>query len=87
MFEVEWGKQSSTLDKEGDVINESDYITKINEIKNIKKNFVGDIDQSTPIFSAKKINGKRAYELDKTVLKFQLKKVKKKNIWPKNLGS
>ena len=78
LFEVEWGKQTSTLDTEGDVINESDYIPTINEIKNIKKNFVGDIDQSPPIFSAKKINGKRAYELARAGLKFQLKKVKKK---------
>ena len=78
-FEVKWGEQTNTYDQEGEVINRSNYIPEIKEILNIKNNFIGEIQQSPPIFSAKKINGVRAYEMARKGIKFELKKIKKKN--------
>jgi len=43
---------------------ESSFI-KINDIENIKDDFVGTINQMPPKYSAKRISGKRAYELAK----------------------
>lgn len=78
LFDVKWGEQRDTFDIEGNVINKSKYIPKFEEIKKAKNKFIGEIDQRPPDFSAKKINGKRAYELARNGTKFELKKSKKK---------
>ena len=78
LFDVKWGEQRDTFDIEGNVINKSKYIPIFEEIKKAKNKFVGEIDQRPPDFSAKKINGKRAYELARNGTKFELKKSKKK---------
>lgn len=61
---IYFGKTTDTLDPTGKVIKEKeikdlniDVIEKI-----IKKNFLGKIKQTPPIYSAKKIMGKKAYE-------------------------
>ncbi|HOG38399.1 MAG TPA: tRNA pseudouridine(55) synthase TruB [bacterium] len=75
---IEFGKISNTYDTEGNI-----KITKvykkptINEIKNIiDKKFIGEILQTPPMFSAKKINGKNAYELARKGEKLKIKPVK-----------
>ena len=78
LFDVEWGEQRDTFDIEGVVINKSKYIPNFEEIIEAKNKFIGEIDQIPPNFSAKKINGKRAYELARKGNKFELKKSKKK---------
>ena len=78
LFDVKWGEQRDTFDIEGNVINKSKYIPNFEEIIEVKKKFIGEIDQRPPDFSAKKINGKRAYELARNGKKFELKKLKKK---------
>lgn len=78
LFDVKWGEQRDTFDIEGNVINKSKYIPKFEEIKKANNKFIGEIDQRPPDFSAKKINGKRAYELARNGTKFELKKSKKK---------
>lgn len=78
LFDVEWGEQRDTFDIEGVVINKSKYIPNFEEIIEAKNNFIGEIDQIPPNFSAKKINGKRAYELARNGNEFELKKSKKK---------
>ena len=78
LFDVKWGEQRDTFDFEGNVINRSKNIPKLEEIKEAKNKFIGEIDQRPPDFSAKKINGKRAYELARNGIKFELKKLKKK---------
>ena len=77
LFDVKWGEQRDTLDIEGIVINKSKYIPNFEEIIDAKNKFIGEIDQMPPDFSAKKINGKRAYELARNGKKFELKKSKK----------
>ena len=78
LFDVKWGEQRDTFDIEGIVINKSKYIPNFEKIIEAKNKFIGEIDQIPPDFSAKKINGKRAYELARNGKKFELKKLKKK---------
>jgi len=57
------GKATDTYDTEGSIINSSDYIPKIDEIENAVGHFQNEISQIPPMFSAKKVNGKKLYEL------------------------
>ena len=78
LFDVKWGEQRDTFDIEGNVIKKSKHIPKLEEIIAVKNKFIGEIDQRPPDFSAKKINGKRAYELARKGINFELKSSKKK---------
>lgn len=62
-FQITWGEQRTTDDAEGAVIITNPYRPSIGEIKAILHQFIGLIDQQPPLFSALKINGKRAYDL------------------------
>lgn len=57
------GFVSKTYDAEGPISYFSDKIPIQEEIEQCIKSFIGQIEQYPPIFSAKKINGKRSYEL------------------------
>ena len=73
-FFINWGKETDTCDKEGKVIQETNIRPKIDEIKlTIKKYFMGNVDQTPPIFSAVKVDGKRAYQLARKNLQFEIK--------------
>ncbi|VEU68315.1 tRNA pseudouridine(55) synthase TruB [Mycoplasmopsis pulmonis] len=56
------GLQSQSFDSQGKIINSSNLKVDNLTIEKTIKNFVGPFVQIPPIFSAKKINGKRAYE-------------------------
>ena len=75
-FEAVWGKETSTLDAEGEIIHSSSIIPKQEDIQNILKSFVGVINQVPPKFSAKKIKGVRCYNLARNNLPFDLKSQK-----------
>lgn len=60
-FTVQWGRQTNTDDAEGTVINSSDDRPTRSEIEEILPQFIGEIEQVPPAFSAIKIDGKRAY--------------------------
>jgi len=78
-FEVLWGEQTDTLDSEGRIINSNEIIPLKDKIlKKINKKFIGEIVQDPPIYSAKKINGKRSYELAREGIQPKLKKINKK---------
>lgn len=62
-FNITFGEERTTADAEGEVIKTSNIIPTENEIKNILNNFIGEIQQTPPIYSAIKVNGKRAYDL------------------------
>lgn len=62
-FNITFGEERTTADAEGKVIKTSNIIPTENEIKNILNNFIGEIQQTPPIYSAIKVNGKRAYDL------------------------
>lgn len=69
------GKISKTYDSEGPIINLSSYVPTLEEVKQTLLSFVGNIKQKPPIFSAKKINGKKAYEFARENVEVELKEI------------
>lgn len=63
IFSIKFGNETDTLDRDGVIIRSNGRIPKLEEISVIIPNFVGDIEQIPPAFSAIKINGVRAYKL------------------------
>lgn len=61
--ELKLGFTSSTGDPEGEIVACSDKIPDENEIKEAVDEFIGEISQTVPKFSAVKINGQRAYKM------------------------
>ncbi|UZD90962.1 tRNA pseudouridine(55) synthase TruB [Cognatishimia activa] len=62
-FTARLGQATNTDDAEGEVIAQSDQRPSDDEIKAALGQFVGDIQQVPPKFSAVKIDGQRAYKL------------------------
>lgn len=62
-FEITWGIKTDTEDLEGKIIEKNSNLPNADEIQKALKHFSGEIDQVPPIYSACKINGKRAYAL------------------------
>lgn len=60
---IRLGQKSSTGDPEGELTTISDKIPTLDEVNAAISQFVGDIQQRPPIYSAIKINGERAYKL------------------------
>lgn len=73
---IEFGRVSTTYDGDG-VISKYE-IRKIqkNDFESVLKNFIGEISQMPPQFSAKRINGRRAYDLARRGEHAALKPVK-----------
>ena len=58
------GKTSTTGDPEGEIIEQNtEKVPTLEEVKAVVNQFVGQIMQTVPVFSAVKINGQRAYQL------------------------
>ncbi|MBL6595680.1 MAG: tRNA pseudouridine(55) synthase TruB [Candidatus Puniceispirillum sp.] len=62
-FELAWGSETSTDDTEGEVTRQSDHRPDDAAIDTALVKFQGDIEQVPPVYSAIKVDGKRAYEL------------------------
>ncbi len=62
-FTVQWGVETSTDDAEGEAVNTSDKRPTSAQIEAVLAQFIGQIDQVPPKFSAIKVNGQRAYKL------------------------
>ncbi len=62
-FELSWGANTMTQDAEGEITETSDNRPAEAEILAALPQFIGDIEQVPPKFSAIKIDGKRAYDL------------------------
>ena len=62
-FTVRWGQETNTDDAEGDVVERSDKRPARSDIEAILPEFVGEISQRPPAFSAIKVEGNRAYDL------------------------
>jgi len=65
LFEVTWGEERNTDDVEGEVIQTSNTRPTQSDIEKIIPNFIGEIEQVPPKFSAIKIDGQRAYKLSR----------------------
>ncbi len=71
--EFTFGYSTDTLDADGQVENRCDIIPTLEQIEAILPEFTGEIEQMPPKYSAKKINGKKAYDLARSGKEFELK--------------
>ncbi|MEM7472808.1 MAG: tRNA pseudouridine(55) synthase TruB [Pseudomonadota bacterium] len=62
-FTVRLGQSTNTDDLEGEVVQSSDLRPNDDEITAVLPDFIGDIMQVPPQFSAVKVDGKRAYAI------------------------
>lgn len=69
----EFGYETDTLDAMGEVIKSTGCLPNVDEVKNILSSFIGKNNQMPPKYSAKNVNGKRAYDLARSGIDFELK--------------
>lgn len=69
----EFGYLTDTLDITGKITENCEHIPTKQEIEDILPKFVGKISQIPPKYSAKSIGGKRAYELARNNIEFEIK--------------
>jgi len=69
----EFGYTTDSLDSTGNVTIQNGLVPYEQEILNILPNLTGKISQIPPNFSAKNIDGRRAYDLAREGLEFELK--------------
>lgn len=69
------GANSDSLDTE--MISQVDIIPELdeNKVRDAVESLQGDLEYEPPIFSAKRINGKRAYDLARAGIEFKLNKI------------
>lgn len=70
------GVTTDTFDTEGKILSQSDTIPSLDQIKSALLSFNGTIEQMPPMFSAKKVQGKKLYELARKGIEIERKKVK-----------
>lgn len=59
---IKLGIKTDTLDITGNIIEEKEYKVTEEQIKEVLNSFIGPSIQTTPIYSAVKVNGKKLYE-------------------------
>jgi tRNA pseudouridine55 synthase len=62
-FTIEWGRTTASFDREGAVTATSDVRPSRDAVADALPQFVGEIQQIPPAFSAIKVEGQRAYDL------------------------
>ena len=72
LFNITFGELRSTADAEGEVLETNNKIPTEEEILKTIPKFIGSIKQTPPIFSAIKVDGKRAYNLARDGKSFEL---------------
>ncbi|MBQ8451431.1 MAG: tRNA pseudouridine(55) synthase TruB [Clostridia bacterium] len=73
---VRFGIETDTLDSLGKITKEIKQQITSNDLKKVLPEFIGEIDQVPPRYSAVKVNGKKAYELSRNNVDFELKSKK-----------
>ena len=68
-FTLNFGVQTTTDDTEGEPVHESDVIPQAEAIERALPQFTGDIEQRPPMFSAIKLDGVRAYDIARAMVK------------------
>ena len=62
-FTIRFGEETSTLDAEGEVVARSGARPSLAEVAEVLPRFTGAIEQVPPVYSALKVDGRRAYDL------------------------
>ena len=73
VFTITWGVSTDSQDAEGAQISASDARPSRRAIEDWLTDYVGEVEQVPPKFSAIKVNGKRAYDLARGGEAFELK--------------
>ena len=60
---IQFGSSTTTYDREGDVTASSPLVPTLAEVEQALLTFQGECAQTPPMFSAKKLDGKKLYEL------------------------
>ncbi len=71
-FTIYWGIETNTDDLTGEIINQKSLIPSRIDIEKAIPDFIGLIEQIPPIFSAINLQGKRAYDLARNNIDFEL---------------
>jgi len=72
-FSVTWGQERDTDDEAGEVTATSGNRPNLEQITAILPEFIGDISQAPPSYSAIKLGGKRAYDLARAGHELEIK--------------
>lgn len=67
-----FGVDSDTLDTTGTITSQGGRIPSANEIAGVLNEFIGEVEQLPPRYSAKCLNGKRGYQLAREGVEFEL---------------
>jgi len=67
-----FGKETTTLDSDGEATNQNGVVVEETNLITVLKTFIGKQLQMPPKYSAKKINGKNAYDLARQNVDFEL---------------
>lgn len=73
VFTIQFGAQTTTGDSAGEIIKKTKTIPLEYDCKQICNQFIGEVEQTPPAYSAIKINGIRAYKLARENKKIELK--------------
>lgn len=60
---IKFGETTDTFDCEGNIIRTSEIVPTREDVEKVLLEFQGEVEQIPPMFSAKKQNGKKLYEL------------------------
>lgn len=69
------GKRTDTQDISGMVVDTSDKVVSESEVIEVITSFIGNYDQIPPMYSAKKVDGKKLYELARAGIEVKRKPV------------
>lgn len=72
-FTIEWGRSTTTLDREGETTATSDVRPSREAVEAALPAFIGEIQQVPPDYSAVKVDGERAYDLARAGEALELK--------------
>jgi tRNA pseudouridine55 synthase len=72
-FTIRFGEETDTLDAEGEVAVRSDVRPSQTEVEAVLPRFTGEIEQVPPVYSALKVDGRRAYDLARAGAEVALK--------------
>ena len=70
---IQFGKTTDTYDIDGKVLTTSDKIISEQDVINGLKSFEGEIEQTPPIYSALKVDGKKLYEYAREGVEVEIK--------------
>ena len=72
---LQLGISTTTYDPEGEITAQNDSIPSLEQIKEALTHFQGTIEQIPPMYSAKKVGGKKLYELARKGIEIERKPI------------